>query len=45
MKNKCLYCGHEQITKSTLKKITCSSCGKKTPNGVINIIKIKEAVD
>ena len=32
MKVKCKHCGHEWETESKNILVTCSSCGKKTPN-------------
>lgn len=32
MKIKCPNCDHEQETKSSLMKVTCSSCNLKIPN-------------
>lgn len=30
-KVKCVHCGHEWVTRSTYRWVTCSSCGYKTP--------------
>lgn len=35
----CSYCNHYQKTKTNLKRVTCSSCGKKFP------IKEKEIIN
>jgi len=29
---KCVHCGYEWGTESELLRVTCPSCGKKTPN-------------
>lgn len=41
----CPHCNHEQKTKSNLKRITCSSCGKKFNTDNSNDPIIKETKD